>query len=666
MIQEKSEALYQLGRDLDPFQEDPKSKRLRAIGLKNLYLQMADPSIEALEATTRGLVCMPFSHIRQLQFSTYDAGENPQGFFARHGITIDDSEKLHAGIGNSFELIESVVHRFDLQTGELNWGEELNPEALADSAYERIQIRNGERQIRKMAEDVRSEPKLARRYRKGLALKKKVLGYVNGFPFTFHRGHSRDEVVEPTWGNLQHRSYLSTELNTKDGSSISGSFGLGEAIDVAQAAILRYPFERRLEQLPKRDKDRFDQLRLQYGAKAANLIIFSELVEDINRLRKGYLFDVTIAVPEFQAVPVDSYRAWRDGKLIDDQLQPYFDWASALKDDDRRYSEDPSPADYMIRSSAVFSEDGQTVTGAGIYHSERVRGGATFEDFKGAVTRVYESTDSPQAQAYRAQHGIDKEEMGLVIQRFVSPHSFSMHGQSTEGYINSRLPGVPNLMEIVTGTSRNFVNREELDFFIALDVDRNDDAFRTVHHFRPDQFKVAPHLPIRVAQLTYAVERIWDRNVQAEFVGEGHTIHFVQVRGLPTKAVEEAPEIKFPDETPIHSGASIGFGDMELPVLDEDADNTEKSGVVVFRGNYGWTMEQNDYHLPKEGAVIIYNSDGRNGHIQTLCAERGLVCLFPDRNEDDFALLRYHDLSKLRKVRIVSNGIEARVYKRES
>lgn len=649
-------------RNLDPFQEGPDGARLRAIGLSNLYLQMADPSVEFLEAVTRGLTSIPFANLRQLQFDTYNAGENPRGFFARHGVAVDDSERLQTGIGNSGEVIDNLTHKYDYETGELSWGQSLDPKALAEAAHERIQISNGERQIRKMTEMVRNEPKLSRRYRRGLALKKQVLDHINGFPYILQRSHNRDEIVEPTWDNLLHHHFLSTELNTKDGSSISGSFGFEEAVDVAQAAILRFPFERRLQQLPARDKERFDQLRLQFGAKAANLLMLSEMVEDINRLRKGRFFDVTIAVPEFQVVPVDSYRAWRDGKLIDDVLQPYFDWASALRDNERWFSEDPYPADYIVRSSAVFSEDGETVTGAGIYHSERVHGGTTFEDFKGAVTRVYESTDSPQAQAYREQHGIIGEEMGLVIQRFVSPYRSGMHGQSTEGYINSRLPGVPQLMEIATETSRNFVNRAELDFFIALDADRNEDAFRTVHHFLPDQYKIDPDLPIRVAQLTYAVERIWDRNVQAEFVAEGHTIHFVQVRELPAKAVEEAPEVKFPDETPIHSGASIGFGDMELPVLDEDADNTEKSGVVVFRGNYGWTMGQNEYHLPKEGAVIIYNSDGQNGHIQTLCAEKGLICLFPDRDEDRFAALRYYDLSQLKKVRIVSNGIEARVY----
>lgn len=664
---ERLQVLQHLRSKIDPFQEGPEGERLRAIGLKKLYLQMADPSIELFGVVTGSLTSMPFSSLRQLRIDTYNAGENPRGFFDKHGIAIEDPERLQTGIGHSLELIENLVDRYDYQTDELRWGEVLDPKALAESAYEGIQIRNGKIQIERLVEAVRSEPNLARRYRRGLRLKKQILDYLNGFPFTLHRMNDRHERVEPTWKNLQAHHRLSMELKRRDGSIRSQIFELGEAVDVAQAAILRYPFEKRLEKLPSRDRDKFSQLRLKYGAKAANLIILSELVKDINSLRKRRFFDdVELAVPEFQVVPVDTYRAWKKGLSIDDQLRPYFDWATTLKDNERRYSEKPYPADYIVRSSAVFSEDGEAVTGAGIYESVRVQRGATFEDFKDALTRVYKSTDNPRARAYRAQHGIDREEMGLIIQRFVSPHSYS-EGQAQEGYINSRLPGVPQLMEIATETNRNFVNRGELDFFIALDADRNEDAFRTVHHFLPDLFKVDPILLIRVAQPTYIVERIWGKDIQAEFVAEGWTINFVQVRELPPSVASKSVEVQFPDEIPFHCGAAIGVGDMELPVLDVGDDNTQKTGMVVFRGNYGWTSNRNNIlHLPQKGGVIIYNfNDGRNGHIQTLCAEKGLICLFPDRASDDRTTVpNYQTLKRLKRVRIVSNGIEGRVYKR--
>lgn len=657
---ERFQVLQHLQRGLDPFQESPNAEKLRALGLGNLYFKMADPSLEYLETVAGNLAGIPLGALRQLRYDTYNAEANPKRFFAGHGIVVDDSEDLQVGIGNTSGLLDNLIQKYDYETQELNWGQELNPKALAESTHERIQIRKSERQIREAIEQVQNEPDVNKRYRMGFSLKRQLLDYTSTFPFSFYRRYDRDNPIEPTWENLTQNSGLSIELETKDGGTTMGGFSIEEAVDAAQAVILRYPFEKRLSKLPTRDHERFDQLRFEYGAKAANLIVLSELVGDINRLRKDSLFGVKIAVPDFQTVPVDSYRAWREGKLIDDLLQPYFDWAGALQEDDRRYWDDPSPADYIVRSSAVFSEDGETVTGAGVYESVRVHGGATFEDFKGAVERVYESTESPQAQAYRAEHGIDREEMGLVIQKYVSPRDY-YNGQSQEGYINSRLTGVPQLMEVVTETSRNFIKRKELEFFLPLDAEMNERAFLATHHFPPDIYKVIPDLPIRVAQLTYVAERIWGKDIQVEFVANGSTINFVQVRELPTSLTAQTVEIHFPDEQPVHTGASIGVGDMELPVLDNQDDNSEKAGIVIFGGNYGWTMRNNNYRLPKEGAVVIYSSDGRSGHIQTLCAEKGLVCIFPDVNNDMFAP-EGRELSELKKVRVVSNGIEGRVY----
>lgn len=653
--------LSQLHRSLDASIRRDEGYRLRAIGLQNFYIQMADPSIEAIEVAAASLIAMPFKEISELQFASYNAGENPQGYFARCGVELEDGERVVAGISNSGLLIDRIADRFDYDTGEFIRDENLYPSALALEIHEEIQISNSERQIRIAARDMRSEPDLAVRHKKGLVLKDQVLAHITNFPYTFYRGEYSDRVVEPAWDILLHSSSLFTEINTKYGGSISGNFHLGEEVDTAEASVLRYPFERRLDALPKRDKDRLDELRLQFGAKAANLIILSGMVEGINELRKADIFDLTtIQVPEFQAVPVDVYRAWVEGKLSDGQLKPYFKWVSGLRNKDRWGSRN-TRAEYIVRSSAVFSEDGENLTGAGIYESVRVPANATFQEFKDAVVRVYASTESPQAKEYREQHGIDKEEMGLVIQKFVSSERYNMQG-SQEGYVNSRLTGVPQLMEIVTGTSRNFVKRQELDFVLAMAAGVGETAFRNVQQFPPDIFKIRPDLPVRVAQLVYVVERIWGKDIQVEFVVEDlHTINFVQVRDLPEAALGQGVEVQFPDEEPIHSGASIGVGDMELDVLGNTSINREKSGVVIFQGNNAWSWFGKPYAFPKEGAVVVVNEDGKNGHIQTLAAESGLICIFPDGDKEK-PTLTYDELLRLDRVRVVSNGIEARMY----
>lgn len=354
-------------------------------------------------------------------------------------------------------------------------------------------------------------------------------------------------------------------------------------------------------------------------------------------------------------------RGW-GGNLSDADLLSYYDWASHLIDDSRWWRDEEHPVDYIVRSSAVFSEDGEKATGAGVYDSVRVYGGSEFKDFKDAVVKVYESTESPQARAYRAQYGIDKEEMGLIIQKYAVSDRHSLYGQSNEGYVNSRLPGTPQLYEVVTGTSRNFIRRDELDFFIALDADHHDDAFRKAHHFRPDIYKVDEHLPVRITQIANAIEKLWGGDIQMEFVYDGPIINVVQVRELPQSAQPEV-EIQFPSQPAVHTGAAVGFGDIDLQVLDNGADNSEKTGVVVFPSNEMFSMGNNSYHLPKEGAVIITRLGGYNGHIQTLCAERGLICIFPDINSYDEESLNYGQLTRLGRVRVVSNGIEGRLYR---
>lgn len=661
---ERSQLLQQVRARLDPFRDSPEVEKVRAIGLSNLYLQMANPSVKSLEVIVGKLLAIPYSNLQDLQSTTYGIGESPSQFFSRHDISITDPEKLVEGIVNAGDLLQRLTVKYDTGTGKPYVGEELNPKVLAEEAHENIQVFKGERKIKKAVEQIKKEPDLKIRHDMGVKLKRRVLTYVHKHSFRFYNAYDRVKAIEPTWKNFTQNSRFSTEFLTKGGGSIGGSFGISEAVDVVRAATSRYSFEKRLEKIPVRDRDRFDKLRLQYGAKGANLIMLSELVIDINKLT-GSAGWMRLNVPDFQVVPVDLYKAWKDGKPIDRALRSYFKWTKELISDSDLPEDEDNPG-YIVRSSAVFSEDGENVTGAGVYDSVRVHGGGKFQDFKAAVEKVFASVDSEKAKSYRGQHGIDKEEMGLVIQKYVSSSRELILGRSPIGYINSRLTGVPELMELVTEQSRNFIKRKELDFFLGLNVRLSNNAFQSVHHFPPDQQKIVPDLPIRVGQLAYVIEKIWGRDVQVEFVADIGTINFVQVRELPVKSIVSGGEVKFPDEKPLHSGSSIGIGDMELSVLDNSENNSEETGAVIFRENDMFTVHHTPANLPKKGAVIIAHGFGGNGHIQTLCSEQGLICIFPDDvYDEDKPTLGYRELDSLGKVRVVSNGIEARVYAKE-
>jgi hypothetical protein len=664
---ERVKVLRQLQEKLNPFREGLEAERFRSLGLYNFYIKMSDPSLEYIEDTYKHLSDMPLDNIQQLYSATTFIEENPERFFNAEKIKIEDPKKLREGLINSDKIMMEIFSRYDFKTKELRWGESSNPRAIAEDTYERIQQSKGERQLNDLVWQIANESNLQKQHKMGLKLKRQVLDYVNNHSFKLYKSHDRDSLIEPTWENLTLYPSYSVEFETKGGSTIGGGFGIEDSVKVAQAAIDRYEFEKKLNQLPKRDKEQFNQLRLQYGAKAANLLILSGLVKDINKVVKKHFDMEELAVPEFKAVPVEFYKKWKEGILTDNDLRPYFEWVNGLKEKGRYdYEDKEHNSDYIVRSSAVFSEDGEKVTGAGVYESVQVYGGKTFKDFKNAIVKVYESTNSPQAQAYREKNGIDKEEMGLIIQRYVTSDNISLSNQSYEGYVNSKLPGVPQLMEIVTRTSRNFIKRKELNFYLTLRAFLDEDTFRTnVHYFPPDIYKVNPALLVKVAQFTSVLERIWGENIQIEFVEDGLTMNCVQVRDIPTKVSPQTPEIKFPDEEPIHCNSAIGMGDLELDVLDDEKDNSEKTGVVLFTSNELFSMGDHSYLLPKKGGVIICNYNGRHGHIQTLCAEKGLMCIFPGMNEGDKPNLRYDQLLQFNKIRMVVNGIEGRVYKVE-
>lgn len=653
---------------LDPFGQGEEAIRLQARGLTNLYYQMARPSSQYIEQVVTDLAALSYDQLRTLDWATSDAGYNTQSFFRRYGLSITDPQLLEQGIQNSSVVFEYVSRQFDVFSGELD--ETFNAHQTTEAILEEMEVAAGQKRLAEEAGLVKAEVDLSKRYDKGLLLKGNILHFLNSHQFSLRDVHRLDQSYPITWEGVTTQAENRDIALKTNYSERRGFYPLIQQAAIAQAAVTRPAFEQRLAHIPRKDQARFATLRHEYGAKAANLLLLSEKLEALNQVRgEGEnILETKLSIPEFQTVPVDLYRKFVAGTLQDSDLAGYYEWANQLTGEERGYSHPLTKADYIIRSSAVFSEDGEYATGAGIYESVVVLGDSSFAEFKEAVHTVYDSTTSQRAEQYRQELGIPTEEMGLIIQKYVTPvHNRYLSSLSSPGYMNTRLTGVPSLMEIVTQESRNFIKRDEIDFFLPLDAHSYERTLQTAHQFPVDQKKIRPQIPLRLAQLGLVAERLWGREVQIEFVADLNDIHIVQIRELPDSAVGVETAVQFPDVKPLHSGAAIGVGDRELPVLSNQADNSQRSGVVVFSDNYLWSVGDKTYHLPKDGAVVISRLDGQNGHIQTICAERGLLCVYPDLNETaDQPKLDYHDLSSLESMRVVANGIEGRIYRLES
>lgn len=625
-----------------------------SMGIPHFFLDMSNPTVDTIEKLLQNLIKLPQDGLDRARATVWSTLQLPiTDTLVKSGHKATVAREIEKGMINTETIMHDLISELDY--------DHLDPKRIAKNTHERFAVQTAEQDMDRQVELIRNEPDLKKRRSIGIKLKKDILAFAQNFDVRFSPKYGRDKTLEPTWKNLTENLEFNHEIHI--GNSYQSGGRLNRAVTEAHAAIKRFNYEKKLNSVPKIDRVEFESLRQVYGSKAANLMILAGRVQQLNGLRDKF-DNKQLAVPEFRAVPTDIYTAWVNGVGLDEKLQEYFDWANGLENKNY-WDEILGNCDYIVRSSAVNSEDGENVTGAGIYESVVVQANSGYEAFKEAVLKVYESAQSEKAKSYRKMHGIGEEKMGLVIQKHIKPHDFfSIRAEkSANGYINSSTTGIPELMEIVTKSSRNFIRRKDMDAYLALDADRNTDNFYPVHHFAPDTFIADEAMMLKASQLTLEIEKIWGCKIQIEFVFSNLHINCVQVREIPNKSLDEINIPQFPETGEIHSGAAIGIGDSVLNVLSCDEYNGEKTGVVVIPTNLMWSMEGSPDELPKSGAVIIKGAGGENGHIQTLCAEAGLICIFPDINQDYFTRLGFQDLEKHDRLRIISNGIEGRVYK---
>jgi hypothetical protein len=325
------------------------------------------------------------------------------------------------------------------------------------------------------------------------------------------------------------------------------------------------------------DREELERQTRIYGAKGANLevakTVLAKLKESQLVAEMNY---IDVVIPDFERIPVEVYRKWKRGESITDDLKPFFDWIKGRC--------------VMVRSSAVFSEDGDENTGAGIYESTKLDAGKSLEDFEKSVIAVYESVDSDNAKKYRAERGItEDEEMGIVLHEFVD----SCPENGDKGYVNSVVKQVPALMDIsLDNGMRPVINRNEL-MEIGVGAGKDD---RKLFHYTPDCSRYGHEYSHRfrepvvgVSLVAYLLEKYYGQPLQIEFIfseyeGEVRSfnnskrINLLQTRSLPKNFMEPA-QVEFPhDKTPLFEGRALGIIDATLPVLPNDDDNSRKTG----------------------------------------------------------------------------------------
>ncbi len=404
------------------------------------------------------------------------------------------------------------------------------------------------------------------------------------------------------------------------------------------------------------NKEKLKEYISLYGAKSGHL----QSLKDHPEISK------MIEIPDFEKIPVMIFNKWKVGGQISEDLKPYFDWVSERS--------------VMVRSSAVYSEDGKDITGAGIYDSLLFKANGSIEDFEKIVIKIFESTDSKKAIAYREKNNVETEEMGILLQEFIEDYDVSHYG-----YANSVLKNVPGLMDIhLSGYDMNFLAIREI---VEAQLARTK-TWESLWHYQIDSKKVDIYEKNTVENLTamiYKVVHFFQEEGQFEFAipfdsdGRAYGLKLFQFRPLP-KSYLEPLSVDFPEQDSLFEGRALGVFDEELEILCNKSDNSKEKGMVVFESSEFTSMgyKLNDSSFPRAGVVVVLGRSTENsGHIETLCAEKGLNLIFNDGctlmhesigmgfgfgSNDEAYGERITDFKGHKKVRAVSDGLNGKIY----
>lgn len=462
-----------------------------------------------------------------------------------------------------------------------------------------------------------------------------------------------------------------------EGVEVSGS-SLKNTID----AYKKYNWLKKFDaHFGSADYEKIEADKLLYGAKSAFMREVKAFADKVNALRNNededreyFMRLYEFFVPQFEEVPTDKYASWLETWQLD---ETYFKTLYATWKHQK--------VRIIGRSSAVYSEDNEVNTGAWIYASEIVEW-ESYEEFCDAMTKVYESCNSPRAIDYRNKNNISKEGMGILVQEYVE--------NWTNGHINTIMAHRPELLELIINHGRwvirPIVYKEKLTDFVFWSGKKED-----IFHYEVDKHKYdreAGNMAKDLACVSTMLERYFRKYIQIEFVMAddeerrySQNVHVVQVRPLPAW-LEKQHDIHFlTNQEHLREGRALWVCDQVYDVLPTGNDNTKKEWVVIFTNNEYASLHEDfvERSIPKKWVVIVKNPWWMEGHIETLCSEAWVVCLFPMEWSKDFdafwsamTLMNMSFLGRVShkvqdvhkdfmwhtKIRIIANWLHWRIY----
>jgi hypothetical protein len=411
------------------------------------------------------------------------------------------------------------------------------------------------------------------------------------------------------------------------------------------------------------DQHEYQRLRETYGTKAATLFVLDRAIAALKSETEGISGVASFEVPPFTAAPVDLHKMYRDGdERYEGFLEKIRQQAVGVTND--RFDPELYRPLVVVRSSAVRSEDGDNVSGAGVYASVSADP-RNPKSFREAVEAVFNSMETEEAKAYRKANGIYEEQMGLLIQRYIEDTK-DYEDTCVYGYVQSSDP-FGRFVNLSSETGELLFDRKAVKdrFMIAPPYGRTQPTF----HYNPDHDTPISNFSRECALLANAAlfaEKLFSKQVEVEFaLDDSNTAYVVQVRPLPHQ--EKPEEVTFPTDTePIVECRAIGVGDVIVTVRDDDDEYEPNEHMFDWVDNESGTGRT--LHRRDERAVFVIGfNNAYSGHIQMLAREGGQMCLYPNALTAlplglSDQILPNRQQSRVRKFRVVADGYRGAIY----
>lgn len=443
-------------------------------------------------------------------------------------------------------------------------------------------------------------------------------------------------ICEEAFGNFRRASLASALrsplLKSLELSSslecYSTLYELTEFIQGYRAQIIEEYLRRKI---PIFNQDSYLETKIAYGAKAAGLDVLQALTPFIRKQLKKFGMELEIEVSPYLKIPTQVFNVWKAGGELEEFLCEPFKWVAGRQ--------------ALARSSSVYSEDNEGVTGAGVYETLRIAKGARYQEFKKTVVRVLESFNSSQAVNYRNEKGIESDQLTVVLQLEVP-----LGDQGALGYINSTRYALEKCIDIAHSNNvRPVVAKFKLLKFAATEaaISRGCQSGRIrepletceetqsrrgqLFYYQHDQEKLSNEKAVCLGFVAWMLEAHFGQPVQIEYLLDFGKLNLLQVRTLP-KDYGRSAAIKFPDDlNELYSGRALGAVDKEFDILPFSSDNHTREGMIIFQESWCASIVNEDLmsYLPATGVVWVQGpSVAGGGHIETLAMERKLVLIY--------------------------------------